>query len=105
MLCFDKHRSAKAWFSKTEISEPWSSRFIPCGVIQRVRIDLKKLLDNGQLGSYRLVDVAGNASQAGRAWTQLLMAKKSDPDDLPVLTALAYLAQNRGNSTLAMELY
>ena len=26
MLCFDKHRSAKAWFSKTEISEPWSSR-------------------------------------------------------------------------------
>jgi Flp pilus assembly protein TadD len=50
-------------------------------------------------------DVAGNASQAGRAWTQLLTAKKSDPHDLPVLTALAYLAQNRGNSTLAMELY
>ena len=29
MLCFDKHRSANAWFSKTEISGPWSSRFIP----------------------------------------------------------------------------
>src|SRR5216684_8996892 len=52
MLCFDKHRSAKAWFSKTEISEPWSSRCIPCGVIQRVSIDLQKLLDNGQHGSW-----------------------------------------------------
>jgi len=50
-------------------------------------------------------DLGGNASQAGRAWTQLLTAKKSDPHDLPVLTALGYLAQTRGNSTLAMELY
>jgi Tfp pilus assembly protein PilF len=50
-------------------------------------------------------DLAGNASQAGRAWTQLLTAKKSDPHDLPVLTALAYLAETRGNGTLAMELY
>ena len=31
-LCFDKHRSAKAWYSKTEIYEPWSSRKCPCGI-------------------------------------------------------------------------
>jgi hypothetical protein len=44
-------------------------------------------------------DVAGNASQAGRAWTQLLTAKKSGPYRSRIST------QNRGNSTLAMELY
>jgi Flp pilus assembly protein TadD len=47
----------------------------------------------------------GDSSQAGRAWTQLLRAKESDPHDLQVLTALGYLAQSRGNSALAMELY
>src|SRR5579864_8971275 len=26
MLCCDKHRSARPWFSRTEISEAWSSR-------------------------------------------------------------------------------
>jgi Cytochrome c554 and c-prime/Tetratricopeptide repeat len=50
-------------------------------------------------------DLAGNASQAERAWTQLLQAKKSDPQDPPVLTALAYLADARGDRTLAIELY
>jgi Flp pilus assembly protein TadD len=50
-------------------------------------------------------DLAGNASRAGRAWTQLLTAKKSDPHDLQVLTALGYLAEARGNSPLATELY
>ena len=54
------------------------------------------------LGYY---DLQANSSQADRAWTLLLAAKKSDPHDLAVLTALGYLAEARGGSTLAMELY
>jgi uncharacterized protein YbjT (DUF2867 family) len=49
-VCFDKHRNAKAWFSKTKISEPWSSRFIPCGVIQQASIGLKNLSKTRRLG-------------------------------------------------------
>jgi Tetratricopeptide repeat/Cytochrome c554 and c-prime len=54
------------------------------------------------LGYY---DLQANTAQANRAWTQLLTAKKSNPHDLPVLTALGYLAEARGDRTLAMELY
>ena len=56
------------------------------------------------LAYYDLV-LGGNASETEKAWRLLSLAEKSEPRDLPVLTALGYLAQIRGNSSLAMELY
>lgn len=56
------------------------------------------------LAYYDLV-VGGNGSLIQKAWPLLLAAKESDPRDLPVLTALGYLAQGRGNNSQAMDFY
>jgi predicted CXXCH cytochrome family protein len=56
------------------------------------------------LAYYDLV-LGGNASEKDRAWTLLSSSRNSSPNDLPVLNALGYLAQLRGNSTQAMDLY
>jgi predicted CXXCH cytochrome family protein len=56
------------------------------------------------LAYYDLV-LGGNASEKNRAWTLLLESRNSFPNDLPVLNALGYLAQLRGNNSQAVELY
>jgi len=56
------------------------------------------------LAYYDLV-LGGRTSEIKRAWPLLLAAQKSDPRDLPVLTALGYLAQGRGNNAQAMDFY
>ena len=56
------------------------------------------------LAYYDLV-LGGNASEKDRAWDLLLASRNSFPNDLPVLNALGYLAQLRGNNPQAMDLY
>jgi predicted CXXCH cytochrome family protein len=56
------------------------------------------------LAYYDLV-LGGNASEKDRAWDLLLASRNSFPNDLPMLNALGYLAQLRGNNPQAMELY
>jgi Tfp pilus assembly protein PilF len=56
------------------------------------------------LAYYDLV-LGGNVSEKDRAWTLLLSSRNSFPNDLPVLNALGYMAQLRGNNPQAMELY
>jgi Tfp pilus assembly protein PilF len=56
------------------------------------------------LAYYDLV-LGGNASEKDRAWALLLASRNSFPNDLPVLNALGYLAQLRGNDSQAMDLY
>ena len=56
------------------------------------------------LAYYDLV-LAGKASEKERAWSLLLASRNSFPNDLPVLNALGYLAQLRGNNSQAMDLY
>jgi len=56
------------------------------------------------LAYYDLV-LGGNASEKDRAWTMLSASRNSFPSDLPVLNALGYLAQLRGNNSQAMDLY
>ena len=56
------------------------------------------------LAYYDLV-LGGNASETDRAWTLLSSSRNSFPNDLPVLNALGYLAQLRGNRSQAMDLY
>jgi hypothetical protein len=56
------------------------------------------------LAYYDLV-LGGNPAETSKAWTLLSAAEESDPHDMPVLTALGYLAQLRGNSEMAIELY
>jgi tetratricopeptide (TPR) repeat protein len=56
------------------------------------------------LAYYDLV-LGGNTSEKDRAWTLLLASRNSFPNDLPVLNALGYLAQSRGNNSQAMDLY
>jgi tetratricopeptide (TPR) repeat protein len=56
------------------------------------------------LAYYDLV-LGGNVLETDRAWTLLSAVEKSNPHDLPVLTALGYLAQTRGTNSLAMDLY
>jgi predicted CXXCH cytochrome family protein len=56
------------------------------------------------LAYYDLV-LGGNASEKDRAWTLLSASRNSFPNDLPVLNALGYLAQLRGNNSQAMDLY
>jgi len=56
------------------------------------------------LAYYDLV-LGGNASEKDRAWALLSASRNSFPNDLPVLNALGYLAQLRGNDSQAMDLY
>jgi Flp pilus assembly protein TadD len=56
------------------------------------------------LAYYDLV-LGGNTSEKDRAWTLLLASRNSSPNDLPVLNALGYLAQLKGNNSQAMDLY
>ncbi len=56
------------------------------------------------LAYYDLV-LGGNTFAAQRAWTLLLAAQKSGPSDPPMLTALGYLAQGRGNNSQAIAFY
>jgi predicted CXXCH cytochrome family protein len=56
------------------------------------------------LAYYDLV-AAGNTGEAARAWTLLSAARKTHPQDLPVLTALGYLAQIRGDTNGAIDAY
>jgi predicted CXXCH cytochrome family protein len=56
------------------------------------------------LAYYDLV-VGGKAAEKDRAWTLLSASRNSFPNDVPVLNALGYLAQLRGNNAQAMDLY
>jgi predicted CXXCH cytochrome family protein len=56
------------------------------------------------LAYYDLI-LGGNPSVKDRAWTLLSSLRNSNPDDLPVLNALGYLSQLRGNTAQAMDLY
>ena len=56
------------------------------------------------LAYYDLV-LGGNNAEKDRAWTLLSSARNSFPNDLPVLNALGYLAQLKGNNSQAMDLY
>jgi Tfp pilus assembly protein PilF len=56
------------------------------------------------LAYYDLV-LGGNVSEKDRAWSLLLASRNSLPNDLPVLNALGYLAQLRGNDSQALGLY
>lgn len=56
------------------------------------------------LAYYDLV-AGGDLSQREKAWTQLLEAYKILPKDLPVLKALGYLAQMRGEKAQAINFY
>lgn len=56
------------------------------------------------LAYYDLV-LGGNVAEKDRAWTLLLSSRNSFPNDLPVLNALGYLAQLRGNRLQAIDLY
>ena len=49
--------------------------------------------------------LGGNTSEKDRAWTQLLSSRNSFPNDLPVLNALGYMAQIKGNNSQAIDLY
>src|SRR5260370_29158431 len=50
MLCCDKHRSDRVWFSRTEIYEPWSSRK---GLSQNTEMwqSMKRIVIPGQRSS------------------------------------------------------
>ena len=56
------------------------------------------------LAYYDLV-LGGNNMEKDRAWTLLLSARNSFPNDLLVLNALGYLAQRKGDSPQAMDFY
>jgi Flp pilus assembly protein TadD len=56
------------------------------------------------LAYYDLV-LGGKTSAKDRAWKLLLASQNSFPNDLPVLNALGYLAQLRGNDSQAVDLY
>jgi tetratricopeptide (TPR) repeat protein len=56
------------------------------------------------LGYYHLV-TGGNTLETEKAWTLLSEATRSNPQDPPVLAALGYLSQMRGESAQAMDFY
>jgi hypothetical protein len=49
--------------------------------------------------------VAGNPAETPRAWALLSAAREANPRDLPVLTALGYLAQRKGSTEQAVDIY
>lgn len=53
--------------------------------------------------AYYDVFAGGNVSEQHKAWTHLLAAYKAHSDDLPILLALGYIAQLRGDTAEAMD--
>ncbi len=55
--------------------------------------------------AYYDVVAGGNTAEIPRAWSLLSAAREANPRDLPVLTALGYLAQKKGNTEQAVDIY
>lgn len=55
--------------------------------------------------AYYDVVAGGNVAETPRAWALLSAEKQAHPQDVPILTAWAYLAQKKGNAAQAIETY
>jgi predicted CXXCH cytochrome family protein len=55
--------------------------------------------------AYYDVVAGGNTAESPRAWSLLSSIRRTHPQDVPVLVALGYLTQLRGNTEDAIEIY
>ena len=55
--------------------------------------------------AYYDVVAGGNTAETPRAWSLLSAIRDTHPQDVPVLTALGYLAQSKGNTEDAIKIY